>query len=184
MTSPLSTDAEGLDHLLDRFLRRFAFIGPTNIETVAERFARFTKATEVPRDPFEILPLLGVKIERAILTRGTRAVWKREDNHYVFRVSQHRSQASTRFGLWECMFEIMVSHPRFPSALAPGVRNRLAGKFASLVLMPESAVRAAANKFQTNPGALVPILAEKFGVGMTAMRFRLRELEAEAKKRP
>jgi hypothetical protein len=179
MTAPLASDAENLDRLLGRFLRRFAFIGPTNIETVAERFAAFIKAAEVPRDPFEILPLLGITIERAILPRGTRAVWKREDGRYVFRVSQHRIHASVRFGLWECMFEVMVSHPRFPSALAPGVKDRLAGRFASLLLMPKTTVLAAAKKFQTNPGALVPILAGKFGVGMTAMRLRLRELRVE-----
>ena len=43
--------------------------------------------------------------------------------------------------------------------------------------MPADAVVEAAERFGTNPEALVEVLAGRFGVSLTAMRKRLYELE-------
>jgi hypothetical protein len=45
MQRAIARDGEELDRLLERFLRRFAYVGPTNVVSFAERFAEFLKAT-------------------------------------------------------------------------------------------------------------------------------------------
>ena len=176
MQKPLAADADGLDLLLGKFLRRYAYISLTNIESLSDQFARFIRATEVPRDPFHLLPHLGIALERKLLSPPSRAIWTRQDNRYIIYYSAHDRTASANFSLWHELFEILASHPQCPSALSPWLHERLANKFASFMLMPREAVLTQAARFRRNPEYLVTILSQRFLVSQTAMRKRLYEL--------
>ena len=176
MQKPLARNAEELDRLLGRFLRRYAFVRLDNIASFAERLAEFLKAPTLPRDPFQLLPSLGIRLRRRTLSAPSRAIWTRTDNCYTIYCAAHESSDSVAFSLWHEFFEILAHHPNFPTHLSPFWEERLANKFATNLLMPEQAVRQLERKFASNPDCLVPVLAEKYGVSRTAMRKRLQEL--------
>ena len=175
MQKPIARNAPELDRLLERFLRRFAFVGPTNIVSFADRFAEFLKATELPRDPVHLLSRMGIRLARAQLD-SARAVWAKEGEEYVIYCGRYERPASVSFTLFHEVFEILAHHPRFPTALSDWLEQRLANQFAAALLMPEEAIRHEAARFRTNQECLVPILAERFGVSLSAMRKRLYEL--------
>ena len=178
MQKPIARNAGELDGLLGKFLGRFAYVGPTNVLSFAERFAGFLKATELPRDPFHLLPRMGIRLARAQLD-SARAIWAREGGEYVIYCGRYERPASVSFTLFHELFEILAHHPRFPTALSHWLEQRLANQFAAALLMPEEAVRREAERFRTNRECLIPILAEKFGVSLSAMRKRLYELGME-----
>jgi len=172
----LCQDAHDLDKLMTPLLRRFRFVGASNIDTFADRFCQHIRVAGVPRDPFEHLPRLSILLERTVLSRPTRALWVREGDQYFVYFSMHENTSAARFSLWHECFEILANHPQFPTALSASWLERLADKFACCVLMPAEPVRRAATRLRSNPDGLVPVMAERFSVSQTAMRRRLREL--------
>jgi hypothetical protein len=175
---PVFADAASLDVFLGRFLQRFSFVTLDNVETLADRFAVAIKARLLPRDPFHLLPLLGMEVQRDFVPPPARAEWKRDGGCYRITVSRHHANTTANFALWLACFQILAAHPRFPTALSDRWRERLGNKFAAAMLMPREEILAAAEKFRTNPECLVPVLANKFAVSWTAMRKRLQELNA------
>ncbi len=176
----LCKDAHDLDKLMTPLLRRFQFVGASNIDTFADRFCAHIRATTIPRDPFDHLPRLSVTLERTVLSRPTRALWVREGDQYFVYYSLHENTSAARFSLWHECFEILANHPQFPTALSAAWLERLADKFACCVLMPAEPVRRSATRLRGNPDGLVAVLAERFSVSQTAMRRRLRELSVAA----
>jgi len=177
MQRRLVEHAGALERLLDGFLGRFAYVGSRNLEAFTERFATLLKATEIPRDPFHLLDTLGIAVERTVLVPPHRALWTREGGGYHIYCSRHDGAPAARFSLWHEMFEILAERPRFPSALAPQAEQRLADRFAACILMPAGPLREHAAGLLTNPSCLLAVLACRFGVSLTAMRRRLRELD-------
>lgn len=171
--------ANEFDAHLGRLLRRYAFVNHRNVDSFAEAFALHLRAGAVPRDPFSLLPLLGVKLERALLSPASRAIWVRAQDSYAIHYSQYEARCSARFSLWHEVFEIVAANPRFPSLLAPPWKERLADRFAASVLMPQWAVRRELVRFASNRAGLVAVLADRFGVSQSAMRRRLRETAPE-----
>lgn len=176
MQPPLARTEAELARLLDTFLGRFAYVGARNLEAFAERFAACLKATEVPRDPFHLLPALGITVERTALAPRRRAMWTREGTAYRVYVSQHDPPGEAHLSLWHEMFEMLAERPRFPTALSPAALERLADRFAALMLMPAGPLAEQAAGLATNPSGLVRVLADRFGVTPAAMRSRLYEL--------
>jgi hypothetical protein len=175
MTLTMETAAE-LDAFVAKPLRRYAFVNYGNVEHFAGAVAAHVQANEVPRDPFVVLPALGIHLERERLSRGSRAVWVRVNDTYVIHYSQYEAHASARFSLWHEFFEILAKQRTFPSAFTTEWREKLADRFAAAILMPEQAVRTETGRFSTNAECLPAILADRFGVSLTAMRRRLRQL--------
>jgi len=172
----LFDNAEEFDVFVEKFLRRYAFVNHKNMHAFAEAFALYIKATEVPRDPFLLLPMLGITLQRDSLSRASRAVWVRTANGYFIHYSQYESRASVRFSLWHEIFEILCHHPGFPSVFNPYWKERLADRFSAAVLMPEWAIREEMQRFATNAEAMPYILSDRFGVSLSAMRRRMREV--------
>ena len=168
--------AAELDVLLAKFLRRFAFIAGRNIEHFCDRLASYLRLTELPRDPHQVLPSLGIGLQRAPLTPPARALWARTGDRYLIYYGSHEGRAGSSFSLWHEFFEIMAHHRGFPTLLAEGALERLADRFAAAILMPSQAVAAEAGKLCYNQGAMVPVLAGRFGVSRAAMRKRVWEL--------
>jgi predicted transcriptional regulator len=172
--SDTRSDAE---RKLDRFLRRFAYVRRDNIEAFAERFAQWLKAGAPPRDPRTLLPRIGIAIERGAVEPPARARWEHGGDGRVLVVSEQERLEAQAFAAWREIFCLLASRPAFPTELSQGAQERLANKFASAMLMPREAVLEGAQRFRTNPEALVEVLASRFGVSLTAMRKRLYELE-------
>lgn len=176
MGSPAFRGAAEFDTFMGRLLRRYAFVNHLNMGYFAEAFAGHLRALGVPRDPFLLLPMMGVKLERSSHLLASRAVWVRSGGAYTIHYSQYERSASIRFSLWHETFEILAGHPRFPSLLSDVWKERLADRFAASLLMPEWAVRREVKRFATNGEGLVAVLAERFGVSHSALRRRLREV--------
>ncbi|NIM05817.1 MAG: ImmA/IrrE family metallo-endopeptidase [Armatimonadetes bacterium] len=176
MTLPVVKGAAQLDAFLGRFLRRYAFVNHLNIACFAEAFARHLRAQTVPRDPFSLLPMLGLQLHRSPQLFASRAIWIKTNNTYAIHYSQYENRSSIRFSLWHEAFEILAEHPHFPSLLPPAEKERLADRFAASLLMPDWAIRREVKRFATNGAGLVAVLADCFGVSRTAMRRRLREV--------
>ena len=173
---PLATDAESLDRLLAKFLRRYGFVTSENIESFTEKFASYIKAHTLPRDPFHLLPALGIKLERTFLPPPERATWEKIKGSYLIYHSRHQNTATANFALWRVFFQILAQHPHFPTNLSDWWQGRLGNKFASIMLMPKAQMVRLAERFKTNPDCLVPVLANKFATSWSAMRKRLYEL--------
>lgn len=139
MPIQLARTAGELDELMARLLRRFAFVGARNIEFFADRTAQSLRLTELPRDPHEALPRLGIALERAALSPPSRAVWARAGERYLIQYGQHEGRAGSSFSLWHEFFEMMASHGAFPTQLAGPALERLADRFAAAMLMPAPA---------------------------------------------
>jgi predicted transcriptional regulator len=168
---------EAAERRIDRFLRRFAYVRRDNIDTFAQRFVELVKAGEPARDPYALLPRLGIAVERGALDPPARARWRRRGAGYVITVSDHDRREAQSFAAWREAFRLLAAHRAFPTDLSQATLDRLANKFATAVLMPAQSVIEAAERFRTNPEALVAVLGERFGVSLTAMRKRLYELE-------
>jgi len=169
-------DATALERLLDRCVGRFAYVGLDNLEAFAEAFARTLRATEIPRDPFHLLDTLGISLQPTASLPPRRALWTREGNRYTIFYSRYDRPATARFSLWHEAFEMLAERPGFPSSLPPATECRLADRFAALMLMPRRPLLAQAATLQENRHAMPAVLAARFGVSITAMRLRLREL--------
>lgn len=165
------------DRRLDRFLGRFAYVRRTNIATFAQRFAELVEAGAPPRDPRALLPRAGIEVERGMVEPPQRARWGRRGDGYVITVSEHDQPEAQSFAAWREAFRLLAARPLFATELSEVGRDRLANKFATCVLMPTARVVEAARRFRTNPESLVEVLAQRFGVSVTAMRKRLYELE-------
>lgn len=182
MEKSICHTAEEFDACIARLLRRFVYVNHTNIATFAEATAGYLKVREIPRDPFHLLPLLGMWIKRSPLSRASRAIWVRTGNRYILHYSQYEARASARFSLWHEFFEIMAANDAFPSVLTAFWRERLADRFAAAFLMPADALKREAEKFATNGEGLVVILADRFGTSASALRRRLREVAPRRKR--
>jgi len=165
------------DRRLDRLLLRFAYVRRANLEAFAGRFAELVKAGAPPRDPRKLLAGAGIALQRGAIEPPQRARWERRGEGYVITVSEHEPPQAQSFAAWREVFFLLAARRAFPTALTQVTRERLANKFATAILMPAEAVVAMARRFGTNPQALVEVLADKFGVSVTAMRKRLYELE-------
>jgi hypothetical protein len=174
--TPILTNADEFDVFAGKLLRRYAFVNQKNIAAFAEAFAHHLKAHTIPRDPFLLLPMLGIKLQPEALSRASRAVWVRTDGIYAVHYSRYEKRAAARFSLWHEAFEMLAQHPHFPSLLDEYWQERLADVFAACVLMPKTAVCQEAARFATNGEGLVAVLADRFAVSATAMRRRLREV--------
>ena len=166
-----------IDRRLDRLLRRFAYVRRANMEAFAQRFAELVKAGDPPRDPRKLLAGAGIAVERGAVDPAQRARWERRGEGYVITVSEHEQPQAQSFAAWREVFFLLAARRAVPTALTQVTRERLANKFATEILMPAAAVVAMARRFGTNPQALVEVLADQFGVSVTAMRKRLYELE-------
>jgi predicted transcriptional regulator len=175
MTQTEATEA--IERRLDRFLRRFAYVRRDNIETFAQRFVEVMKAGGPPRDPRALLPSLGIAVERGAVEPPQRARWRRRGDGYVITVSEHERTDAQSFAAWREAFRLLAARRAFPTGLSQVALERLSNKFSTAILMPADAVVEAAQRFRTNPQALVEVLAGRFGVSLTAMRKRLYELE-------
>ncbi len=168
--------ATEFDAFMGRLVRRYAYVNYLNMGAFAEAFAGHLRVSSIPRDPFPLLPALGIRLEPAAFSRASRAVWVKTGDAYAIHYSQYEARPSVRFSLWHEVFEILAKHADFPSFLTPVWRERLADRFACCVLMPEWAVRREVERFATNGEGLAAVLADRFGVSMAAMRRRLREV--------
>jgi hypothetical protein len=168
--------ARWFDGYMGRLLRRYAYVNYTNMASFTEAFAEHLRARTVPRDPFLLLPAVGIDLQRAKLSRASRAVWVRAGDVYAIHYSEYEPKGAARFSLWHETFEMLAGHPCFPSVLAPEWKEKLADRFAALVLMPEWALRVDMHRFATNGEGLAAVLADRFGVSLAAMRRRLREM--------
>ena len=166
-----------VERRIDRFLRRFAYVRHDNIETFAQRFVELLKAGAPPRDPRAILPRIGIAVERGMVEPAARARWQPGAGGYVITVSEHDRTEAQSFAAWREAFHVLAARRAFPSDLSQASLERLSNKFSTAILMPADAVVEAAERFGTNPEALVEVLAGRFGVSLTAMRKRLYELE-------
>lgn len=178
MQRALAATASELDHVLTKFVRRFSRVGAGNIAGFAERFCQHFGLHELPRDPLVYLPLFGVKMQPALLSRGVRAVWLLAGNLYTIQYSMHHPG---RLGLvlWHEFFEIMSALPAFPTRLPGELEERLATQFAVYLMMPEESVRVQAAELRHPEIDKSRVLADRFGVSMSAMKLRLRELGLE-----
>lgn len=116
------------------------------------------------------------------MPRGVRAVWIRYGN--LYRISHSRHHAGLLgLVLWHELFEILRSNPRFPTRLAPVAEEQLAMQFAVYVMMPEQELRRQAAELRhPQDHDKSRVLSARFGVSMTAMRLRLRELGLQHKR--
>ncbi|UCH34711.1 MAG: ImmA/IrrE family metallo-endopeptidase [Armatimonadota bacterium] len=172
-TSPRSET----DRRLDRFLRRFAYVRRTNVETFAQRFAELLRAGAPPRDPRSLLPRIGITVERGMVEPPARGKRVRRGDGYAITVSEHEQREAQAFAAWREVFCLLAAQRGFPTELSQVGVERLANRFATCILMPADVMMAEAGRFSTNPDALVEVLAQRFGVSLTAMRKRLYELE-------
>lgn len=181
MQPPVVRGPDALDEYIGRFLLRFAWVGASNLETVADSFADYAGLHEFPRNPHQYLPLFGVNLVPENLGRGVQAVWIRLPAGYII---QHSRYLTGKLGLvlWHEFFEIMASNPRFPTRLPIELEEKMATRFAVALMMPEREVRkqAADLKHPTLQNK-TRVLAERFGVSYTAMKIRLREFGLEHK---
>lgn len=181
MQPPVVRGADELDEYIGKFLLRFAWVGTSNLQKVAEAFADYAGLHDFPRDPHHYLPLLGVKLDPANLGRGVQAVWIRLPAGYII---QHSKYLAGKLGLvlWHEFFEIMASHPRFPSRLPSELEEKMATRFAVELMMPAREVhKQAADLKHPVLQNKTRVLAERFGVSYTAMKIRLREFGLEHK---
>lgn len=178
MQPPLVRSADELDALLGRFLNRYRRVGQSNIQTFTERCSEFLGVQELPRDPRHYLPLLGIRLEAAVLAAGVRAVWLRLPDAYMIQYSSHHA-GKLAVVLWHEFFEMLSSHPRFPTRLMVESEERLATLFAVHMTMPEAAVRLQAADLRHPEQNKSRVLASRFGVSHGAMLLRLRELGLE-----
>lgn len=183
MQRPLATNADELDALFGRFVSKYARVGASNIERFAERFCETFGLSEFPRDPRLYLPLFGIRLETDDLPRGVRGVWIRSGG--LYRVSHSRYHAGLLgLVLWHELFEILSANPRFPTRLATVTEERLATQFAVHAMMPEQEVRRQAAELRhPQEHDKSGVLSARFGVSMTAMRLRLKELGLQHKAR-
>lgn len=174
-----AASAQDLDTLVGRLVRPWSSIGFPNIAAFAGYFCRKLGLRAIPRDPVRLLPLLGVRLEPGLLPRDVKAVWCRTGAEYRIGYSRHLA-GRVSLALWHELFEILASHPLFPSRLSSRERERLATLFAVHVMMPEEQVRRQAaelgHPLRMNKSR---VLASRFGVSVAAMRCRLRELGLE-----
>ncbi len=178
MQPPLATSADELDALLARFLYRFRRVGASNIRKFAESCCEFLGVHDLPREARRYLPLIGIRLESAVLGAGVRAVWLRLPDAYVIQYSRHHA-GKLGVVLWHEFFEILSSHPKFPTRLPSESEERLATLFAVHVTMPESEVRRQAAELGHAGQNKSRVLASRFGVSHAAMLLRLRELGLE-----
>ncbi len=176
---PLASSANELDEILGKFLLKFRRVGLSNIGSFANSFCQRFGLHDATRDPRVFLPHLGVQMRGELLPRGVRAVWLRAGDEYHIHYARH---LAGRLGLvlWHEFCEILISHPRFPSRLAPEAQERLATLFAVHVMMPEDEVRKQAMELR-HPAEQDKsrVLAIRFAVSLQSMRLRLRELGLE-----
>lgn len=170
--------ADELDEAIGKLVRRFAFVGYKNIGHFAKRFCEHFGLSELPRDPFRLLPeVFGIQLERGALDKSTAAQWIRANGVYTIQTSLYRDVNQLALSLWHEFAEIMFAHPRFPSRLTTDKECQIATLFAVHVMMPEAEVRAVADEFRnTNISSKTGVIANRFGVSPTAARCRLGEL--------
>jgi hypothetical protein len=174
----LAGSAEELDQLLDRFLRRFARVNAEGCERFTDAFAHYIKFTECPRDFREVAAHLGIRLEQDLIQPAGRACWQRVNGNYSIHYSPYGSFQASAFCLAHELFEILSAHPRFPTFLGKSREEFLANRFAAQFLMPDYAVKEAAQRMLDSKMRryLVPKLADRFLVSRVAMRFRLWDL--------
>jgi hypothetical protein len=167
--------ARDFDAAADRFLRRWAFIRAANMDAFAARNAEWLHLPPPPRLAWLTLAEHGIGITRQVLPPSVRAVWTVDAGAYHVRLSPFLSPGAANFTLWHEWFDILAARPAFPGRPAGWQVERLADRFAACIAMPEPAVREAAATFWDSSDK-ADVLAARFGVGLTAMRRRLREL--------
>ena len=184
MQKPLAITADDLDRKLSRFLYRWAWVRAKNMPHFARRFCEQFRLTELPRDPFSILPnTFGIELERETLGRATAAQRIRINGSYTIQHTAHRRTEQITLSLWHEFAEIMFAHPRFPSRIDPERECRLATLFAVNVMMPEADLRAAAEDVgHPDRDDKTVVLASRFSVSVSAMRLRLAELGLKANR--
>jgi hypothetical protein len=166
---------EEMEAALDRFLDRWAYVCPANMEPFAARMARWLGLSEPPRLAADTLRALGVRLSREALPAGMSAVWAVEEGCYHIRLSPFLSGPRANFTLWHEWFEIVAARPAFPTPLAGRAAERAADRFAACLTMPAPEIRRAAHGLR-GAGDKANVLAARFGVSAGAMRRRLHEL--------
>jgi Zn-dependent peptidase ImmA (M78 family) len=121
---------------------------------------------------------LGIRLEASLLQRAGMACWERVNGQYTIHYSRYAELQVASFGLAHELFEILSAHPRFPTRLNERREEFLANRFAAQFLMPDYAVKEAAQRMLDSKMRryLVPKLADRFLVSRVAMRFRLWDL--------
>ncbi len=181
MQHPPGSISVAVDGLISEMVRPLARVGRSNIAAFAAAFCHRVGLEGLPRHPARLLPALGVQLVPAAFPEDLGAAWCRTREHYLISYSRHRTRhASPALSIWHEFFEIIAANPHFPSRLPPEELERLASLFAVHVMMPEQEVRRQAADLG-HPHTLNKsrVLASRFGVSVSAMRLRLRELGLE-----
>ncbi len=173
------------DAMLTRLVRRFAYVRPSNIEVLAERFVAASGHPEVPREPEPILDAFGIALIGRGLKRGWAGHWHRTEDGYEVFINHHHGLPRRRFTAFHEAFEILCQLPAFPrGVLTDEELHRMADQFAAAVLMPERPLRDEAAALHHPEIDKADVLAERFGVSISAMRIRLRQLKLTAPREP
>lgn len=161
--------------VIDRFLRRWRFVAPANIEHFAARSAEFFGVSAFPRLAVTCLQEYGIVIRREPLPAGLDAVWTVEAGRHTVHVSSFIGSARANFTLWHEWFEMMASRPRFPSRFGTKAMERLADRYAAAITMPTAQVARLLQEF-ADSGDKADVMAARFGISEAAMRRRIQEL--------
>ncbi|MEI6916374.1 MAG: ImmA/IrrE family metallo-endopeptidase [Armatimonadota bacterium] len=155
-----------------------------NIEVFACRFSEKFGIREFPRDPREYLPRFGIAIERSQSHPEAEATWLRTGSIYTIAVSPLMAGPQIALKIYHELFEIMSAHPSFPEILPGPHEEKLATQFAVHLMMPAADVRAQAKALGHPAEDKSAVLANRFGVSLSAMGIRLRELKIAPKRAP
>ncbi len=174
----LARNAEELDALLARFLRRFGRVNAETCDRFTDAFARYIKFTECPRDMREVMEHLGILLSPTLMQPPGRAYWQRVNGSYEVQYSPYADLQASTFCVAHELFEMLSAHPNFPTHLNKNREEYLANRFAAQFLMPKSEVQAAAQSIIVSGlrHYLIQKLADRFLVSRVAMRFRLWDL--------
>lgn len=169
--------ADQLDFAFKSLLCNYECIDYTNIRSFAAHFCRTFGLKAIPRDPFDIFPEMGIRLQRTDVYITGTAQWMRLGDNYVIEYTEYRSHNQLTLSLYHELFEMMSAQPFFPNRLQPKVECDLATRFAIHVSMPEVAVTKIAKDLgHPNIQDKTITIAHRFCVSPTAMRIRLSEL--------
>ena len=178
MRTPFATNLAEFEAFIGPFLQRWEYVRPDNAAAFADKLMRFLRASDLPRDPFATLPLVGVELRSEQLPAGQKAQAFEQGGRMVFVYSRRLGmrRADLTFPLWHEFAETLFSHRAFPTTYRPRPEARMANLLAANILMPQEAMVELVRRYRRNRTHLPTLIARDCFTSITAVCRRLAEL--------
>jgi len=178
MRTPFATSLAEFEAFIGPFLQRWEYVRPDNAAAFADKLMRFLRASDLPRDPFATLPLVGVELRAEHLPAGQKAQAFEQGGRMVFVYSRRLGmrRADLTFPLWHEFAETLFSHRAFPTTYRPRPEARMANLLAANILMPQEAMVELVRRYRRNRTHLPTLIARDCFTSITAVCRRLAEL--------